>query len=121
MIIEFEKAVQADGLQERLNPLKQKLEERTNLKEYPENVRPRNLTLNTIMRISLLAALSLGDKPSLDNLEAMTFNTKQKFSPGFFTLNKFKPLFSALLKLKYRKPTRKNVLPALCKRGADLR
>ena len=102
MIIEFEKAVQADGLQERLNPLKQKLEERTNLKEYPENVRPRNLTLNTIMRISLLAALSLGDKPSLDNLEAMTFDSRQKFSPGFFTLNKFKPLFSALLKLKYK-------------------
>jgi transcriptional regulator with PAS, ATPase and Fis domain len=49
-----------------------------------------------------LAALSLGDKPSLDNLEAMTFDSRQKFSPGFFTLNKFKPLFSALLKLKYK-------------------
>ena len=46
MLLELEKCVQSDTIQDDLSALKSSLEERLNLQSYPKGVRPMNLTQN---------------------------------------------------------------------------
>lgn len=101
MLLELEKCIQADSLQEDLNALKNVLEERLNLKDYPKGTRPLSLTGNKIMRLCLLVGLSQTEARDIDTLPTYTFKRNLKFTPSFFTKDNLKPLYSAMLKLRY--------------------
>lgn len=101
MLLELEKCIQADTLQEELNALKNLLEERFNLKNYPRGTRPLSLTWNKIMRLCLLAGLSQAEARSIEALPVFSYKRTLRFTPSFFTKDNMKPLFSALLKLRY--------------------
>ncbi len=102
MLLELEKCVQSDTIQEDLYPLKAILEERLNLKSYPKSVRPMNLTMNKLMRLCLLVGLSNAEERDINNLPNFTFKRVFRFTPSFFTKDNMKPLFSALIKLRYK-------------------
>lgn len=102
MIIEFENTVQADDIQERLMPLKQLIEKKINLSEYPEYTKSATITNNALMRICLFVGLSQDVDRVNEKTEPMTFKRSQRFVPTFFTVMGFKALFSALIKIKYQ-------------------
>lgn len=102
MIIEFENTVQADDIQERLMPLKQLIEKKINLSEYPEYTKSATITNNALMRICLFVGLSQDVDRVNEKPEPMTFKRSQRFVPTFFTVMGFKALFSALIKIKYQ-------------------
>lgn len=94
---------QAEGLLDELSEVKYKIEQRINLKEYTENVRPVTLKGNKIMRICLLVGLNSSEERTLDNLERIQLSkVSTRIPSSFFTLNDFKAAYSALLKLRYK-------------------
>ena len=84
-------------------PLKEKLEKRLNLSRQVEGDKACVLMVNKVMRICLIASLSLAEKRSLDGLNDITISkTGVRIMPSFFTKDNNKTLFSALLKLRYK-------------------
>ena len=102
MLLELEKCVQSDTIQEDLSPLRSMLEQRINLNDYPKSVRPLSLTMNKVMRLCLLVGLSNAEERHLDELPQFTYKRVIRFTPSFFTKDNMKPLFSAILKLRYK-------------------
>lgn len=103
MEVALENIRQAEGMVEAIMPLKEKLEKRLNLSRQVEGERDAMLTLNKVMRICLIASLSLTDKRSVDGLGDIGLSkSSQRIMPSFFTKDNKKSLFSALLKLRYR-------------------
>lgn len=102
MLLELEKCVQSDTIQDDLSALKSSLEERLNLQSYPKGVRPMNLTQNKLMRLCLLVGLSDGEERDVNSLPNFTFKRVLRFTPSFFTKDNMKPVFSALIKLRYK-------------------
>lgn len=103
MEVALENIRQAEGMVEAIMPLKEKLEKRLNLSRQVEGERDAMLTLNKVMRICLIASLSLTDKRSVDSLgDIVLSKSSQRIMPSFFTKDNKKSLFSALLKLRYR-------------------
>lgn len=68
MEVALENIRQAEGMVEAIMPLKEKLEKRLNLSRQVEGERDAMLTLNKVMRICLIASLSLTEKRSVDGL-----------------------------------------------------
>lgn len=101
MLLELEKCIQADTLQEDLNALKNLLEDRLNLKNYPRGTRPLSLTWNKMMRLCLLAGLSQAEARDIEALPTFSHKRVLRFTPSFFTKDNMKPLFSALIKMRY--------------------
>ena len=62
MEVALENIRQAEGMVEAIMPLKEKLEKRLNLSRQVEGERDAMLTLNKVMRICLIASLSLAEK-----------------------------------------------------------
>jgi hypothetical protein len=103
MEVALENIRQAEGMVEAIMPLKEKLEKRLNLSRQVEGERDAMLTLNKVMRICLIASLSLTEKRSVDGLGDIGLSkSSQRIMPSFFTKDNKRSLFSALLKLRYR-------------------
>ena len=103
MEIALDNIRQAEGLANDIAPLKERLERRMNLTRQVDGGQNIVLTLNKVMRICLIASLSLSDKRSVDDLDSIVMSkTSQRIMPSFFTKDNRKPLFFALLKLRYK-------------------
>ena len=91
-----------EGMQNMLFDVKQAIEQRINLKEYSENVRPVTLNLSPVMRICLLVGLSDSAGRTLDLANSLSISKNTEPYPGtFFTKANLRSLFEALLKLRY--------------------
>ena len=103
MEISFDNIRQAEGMAEAVLPLKELIEKRINLSQQVVGEKNNVLTLNKVMRICLIASLSLSEKRSIDDLAAITMSkSSQRIMASFFTKDNKKSLFSALLKLRYK-------------------
>ena len=90
-----------EGMQEMISDIKQSLEQRINLKEYSENVRPVVLNNSQVMRTCMLVGLS--DATPRDCKVANGLNMSKSAEPlpsTFFTKAGLKEVFEALLKLR---------------------
>lgn len=93
---------QADNIGSDLQELKEYLENRINLSAIVGREKRVILTGNKVMRIALLAGLSLADKRTLDGVENTRLSTSSiRIPSSFFTYDDLRSLFSALLKLRY--------------------
>lgn len=103
MEISFDNIRQAEGMAEAVLPLKERIEGRLNLSRQVSGEKYLVLTLNKVMRISLIASLSLSEARSIDELNSITLSkSSQRIMASFFTKDNKKSLFSALLKLRYK-------------------
>lgn len=85
MEVALENIRQAEGMVEAIMPLKEKLEKRLNLSRQVEGERDTMLTLNKVMRICLIASLSLTEKRSVDGLgDIVLSKSSQRIMPSFF-------------------------------------
>ena len=119
---------QAEGLNERLQPLKQFLEERLNLKHYTEGQKPVVLFNNMLQRVALMVGLSRPDERSMAEIDEIRLISRgDHVHDTTFSRNNFQPLWSALLKLRYQKfnpdwesaPLRSKIINAEMFRGID--
>ena len=94
---------QAEGIIDDINPLKVLLESKFNLTKQVEGQNPYLFPLNKVMRICLLVGLNLPEARKLEDIERESLSkNSQRLVPTFFTASDLKPLFSALLKLRYK-------------------
>lgn len=90
------------GMHDRIMDVKMLLEQRLNLDEYTENVRPIVLNFSVVLRLCLLAGLSDKSQRSIDDLG--DYNIKVSNTPyatTFFTKSDIGSMFEVLLKLRY--------------------
>lgn len=93
---------QAEGLLESLQDAKSKIEQRLSLKKYAGNNKPVSLAGTKIMRICLLAGLSLKEDRNLSEIEQIQLSkTSNRIFETLFTLHNLGATYSALLKLRY--------------------
>ena len=91
-----------EGMQDMLFEIKQALEQRINLKEYSDNVRPVTLNLSPVMRTCLLIGLSDPSKRTLELANSLSISKNTEPFPGtFFTKANLRSVFEALFKLRY--------------------
>lgn len=111
MEVALENIRQAEGITEAVLPLKEKLEQRINLSRQVGDTpgtlttwsKGVSLTWNKVMRICLIASLSLAEKRSVGDLADIVLSrSSQRIMPSFFTKDNKRSLFSALLKLRYK-------------------
>lgn len=102
MEIDLSNARQADGIVDDLTALKNKIEQRFNLSQVIDNEKQVVLTTNKIMRICLLVGLNISEKRDLDKAKSIQLSkTSARLYPSFWTTYNMRPLFQALLKLRY--------------------
>lgn len=102
MVIDFENIRQAEGILDELSPLKQKIEDKINLSKIVGNEKRVILTGNKIMRICLIAGLTDGDKRKIEEFSQVQLSkSSARIYGSFFSLNNMKPIFAAVLKLRY--------------------
>lgn len=103
MEVTLDNLIQSEDIIEDILPLKEILERKINLSRQVGQSKPVVLTWNKVMRICLIASLSLTDKRSIDGLSLIQLNkSSQRIQPSFFTKDNKRSLFSALLKLRYK-------------------
>ncbi len=91
-----------EGMQDALFEVKMALEQRINLKEYSENVRPVTLNLSPVMRTCMLVGLSDPSKRTLDVANSLAISKNTEPLPAtFFTKANLRNVFDALFKLRY--------------------
>ncbi|MGM9797008.1 MAG: ATP-binding protein [Parabacteroides sp.] len=94
---------QAEGINDEILPLKIRLEERLNLTLQVEGEKRALLTWNKVMRLCLIAGLSLPEPRSMEEVTSIVLSkSSQRIMPSFFTKDNKQALFSALLKLRYK-------------------
>lgn len=94
---------QAEGLLESLQETRLKIEQRINLKKHSTNKKAVGITGNKIMRICLLAGLSVKEQRNLEMIEQIPLSkNSNRIFETLFTLHNLGPVYSALLKLRYR-------------------
>ena len=102
-VINLQNARQAEGLPEELSDVRVKIEQRINLNKYSPQQKPLILTNNKVMRICLLAGLSISEKRDLASVEQVQISkTGNRIFETLFTLHNLGLVYSALLKLRYR-------------------
>ncbi|WP_295671088.1 hypothetical protein, partial [uncultured Mucilaginibacter sp.] len=102
-IINFQNARQAEGIAEELSHIRMKLEQRINLNKYSPRQKPLILANNKIMRICLLAGLSLSEKRDLVSVDQVQLSkTGNRIFDTLFTLHNLTLIYSAMLKLRYK-------------------
>ena len=77
--LNFEAVRQVQGMKEQLADVKNAIEQRFNISEYSDNVRPVLLSMSTTMSVCLLVGLS-DDKPP-DMNEVATINVSKVNEP----------------------------------------
>ncbi|WP_298361804.1 ATP-binding protein [Runella sp.] len=102
-IIHLSNIRQAEILNETLQPLKNKIEERINLDRYTEGHKGSSLSSNMLHRIAFLAGLSLVSERTSTDLEAVKLHPSNHIHDTTFSRNNLQSLWSALLKLRYHK------------------
>ena len=102
MEIDFDNIRQAEGIIDELTPLKQKIEDKINLSKIVGTEKRVSLTSNKIMRICLIAGLTIADKRSEEYNDVQISRTGNRIYANFFTLNNMRPIFAAMLKLRYK-------------------
>lgn len=91
-----------NGMQDKVSDIKMMLEQRINMNEYSDGVRPVVLTMSTVLRFCLLAGLSDPCKRSVEDVNAFQLWCSQTPYPTtFFTKNQIGNIFETLLKLRY--------------------
>lgn len=91
-----------NGMQDRVSDIKTMLEQRINMEEYSDGIRPVVLTMSTVLRFCLLAGLSDPCKRSVEDVNAFQLTClSTPYPTTFFTKNQIGKLFEALLKLRY--------------------
>lgn len=94
---------QAEGIIDDITPLKSLLETKFNLTKQVEGTNSYTFPLNKVMRICLLVGLNLQETRKMEDIEQeLLSKNSQRLVPTFFTTSNLKPLFSALLKLRYK-------------------
>ena len=95
---------QAEGINDEILPLKTRLEERLNLTRQVEGEKRVLLTWYKVMRLCLIAGLSLPAPRSVEEelTSIVLSKSSQRIMPSFFTKDNKQALFSALLKLRYK-------------------
>ncbi len=90
------------GMHNQIQDVKNALEQRINLKEYSENLRPITLNFSIVLRSCLLAGLSDNCKRTVDDILNCNITLDNTPYPTtFFTKADIGSLFEALLKLRY--------------------
>ena len=90
------------GMHDRIQDVKNLLEQRLNLEEYSENVRPITLNYSVVLRICLLAGLSDKSPRSINEVnEANLVVSRTPYATTFFTKSDIGSMFETLLKLRY--------------------
>ena len=126
MAINFDNIRQAEGILDEITPLKTKIEEKINLSQIVGNEKRVTLTGNKIMRICLIAGLTLNDQRTREAYERIQLSKNStKIWSSFFTLNQMHTIFEAVLKLRYRdcqidwsdSPTVSRIIAAEMRRG----
>ena len=103
MEIALDNIRQAEGIQDELLGVKEKLEQKVNLEPIPSGLKRNALNGNKIMRICLLAGLYQTQKRSIDKLDDIQLSKcSLRIPSSFFTYYDLKSLFSALLKIRYK-------------------
>ncbi|MCX6309983.1 MAG: DUF87 domain-containing protein, partial [Bacteroidia bacterium] len=93
---------QAESLPEELQEIRTKLEQRINLEKYSGNLKNVAINGNKIMRICLLAGLSVKEQRNITAIELIQLSkTSNRIFETLFTLHNLSPIYSALLKLRY--------------------
>lgn len=93
----------AENLNDGLQPLKTKLDERLNLRAYSENQRPINTSNNLIQRLSFIAGLSMPNERTLDDINAVRLTSGgNHIHDTTFSRGNYQNLWSALLKIRYK-------------------
>ena len=92
---------QAEGILDELNGLKENIENRINLLQVAGSEKRVLLMNNKIMRICLIAGLNVTEKRSMESINNIQLS-KFRIPLSFFTHNNLRPLYSALLKIRYR-------------------
>lgn len=95
-------AVSIEGLNDRLQDVKAMLEQRINLKEYSDAVRPVTLTMSTVLRFCLLVGLSDKGVRRVDDLDDFRMKVSNTpYATTFYTKNQIGQLFESLVKMRY--------------------
>ena len=91
------------GMHDRIQDVKTALEQRLNLDEYTNDIRPVVLNFSVVQRICLLAGLSDKTPRKIDDLNdyGMTVS-RTPYATTFFTKSDIGTLFEILLKLRYK-------------------
>jgi len=93
---------QAENIGNDLLSLKDRIEERINLSATVGKEKKVTLNGNKVMRIALLVGLSLSESRKLEGIDKIRLSTSSiRIPSSFFTYDNLRPLFSALLKLRY--------------------
>ena len=101
-VINLQNIRQAEGLMEELADVRFKVEHRINLNKYSPKQKPVALTGNKVMRICLLAGLSVSGKRDLNVIEDIQLSkTSNRIFETLFTLHNLGTVYSALFKLRY--------------------
>ena len=91
------------GMHDRIQDVKFALEQRLNLDEYTDDIRPVVLNYSVVLRICLLAGLSDKSPRRIDDLnEYNMVVSRTPYATTFFTKSNIGTLFEILLKLRYR-------------------
>lgn len=103
MEIDLENIRQAEGIIDELSPLKQKIEDKINLSQIVGDEKRVTLTGNKIMRICLIAGLTISDKRKVEEYSQVQLSkSSARIYGSFFSLNNMRQMFAAVLKLRYK-------------------
>lgn len=97
------KAVTAiSGMHERIADVKAAIEQRLNLEEYSDNIRPVTLNHSVVLRICLLAGLSDKSPRTINDLNDYNLvKSNTPYATTFFTKSDVGTMFEILLKMRY--------------------
>ena len=91
------------GMHERIQDVKTALEQRMNLDEYTDDIRPVVLNFSVVLRICLLTGLSDKSPRRIDDLNDYGMAvSRTPYATTFFTKSNIGTLFEILLKLRYK-------------------
>jgi len=88
-------------MHDRIMDVKNLLEQRLNLEEYSDNVRPVTLNFSVVLRICLLVGLSDKSPRRIDESINNLVLSRTPYATTFFTKSDIGSMFETLLKLRY--------------------
>lgn len=128
MKVDLDNIRQAEGIINELYGVKQMIEDKINLSQIVGDEKRVTLNNNKIMRICLIIGLSLAAKRDMAKIrEIQLSKTSNRIYANFFTTYNLRPMFEALLKLRYKdekidwadSPTVSRILAYEILRGRD--
>ena len=103
MKVDLDNIRQAEGIIDELYGVKQMIEDKINLSQIVGDEKRVTLNNNKIMRICLIIGLSLAAKRDMAKIrEIQLSKTSNRIYANFFTTYNLRPMFEALLKLRYK-------------------